>query len=289
MFTLSTTIALLVFAMQAEPIFESDFESEQSLQQFDAVSHKDRITLAIDPTDESNQVVRVDMLEGGHYGGSIHVDLANHMADGQEPTRAYFRYRLYFDESWTGHIGGKLPGFGGTYNIAGWGGQPSDGTNGWSARGMYGRIDEDGGVPIGSYVYYADMVDEGRTYGKGMWWDASLEHGRWYTIEQEIQLNSVSDDDPGTGSVDEGQKPGKSDGWLKAWVDGKLVFDQQGLHLRDVESLKIERIWFNIYEGGKTPAASDMFLLMDDVSVSDRRDSENGSGDDSEDGSNAGS
>lgn len=238
-----------------ESVFGEDFEGTDPLSGFDRVHRGDRFSIVDDPLDEGNRVVRVDVPEGEHYGGALHVDFAERLDE--EPTRAYFSYRLSFDASWTTSIGGKLPGFGGTYGIAGWGGKPSDGTNGWSARGMFGGVDENGDVPIGSYVYQADMVDEGRTYGKGMWWGVALEHGRWYTIEQEISLNTIQDDGV----------TGNSDGWLKAWVDGELVFEKTGLHLRDTNTLKIETVWFNIYEGGKTPSPVSMHLLMDDVVV----------------------
>lgn len=240
-----------------DQVFVEDFESDDALSRFDRVYHGDRFSIVDDPLDDKNRVVRVEVPEGEHYGGALHVDFAEHLDE--EPTRAYFSYRLYFDESWTTPIGGKLPGFGGTYGIAGWGGKPSDGVNGWSARGMFGGVNEDGDVPIGSYVYHADMVDEGKTYGSGLWWGVAIEHGRWYTIEQEITLNSVTDED--------GERSGNHDGWLKAWVDGELVFEEEGLHLRDTEALKIETVWFNIYEGGKTPSPVSMHLLMDDVVV----------------------
>ena len=241
--------------------FVEDFEGEDPIGGFDRVHRGDRFSVVVDPLDAANRVVCVDVPEGEHYGGALHVDFAKQLEE--EPTRAYFRYRLYFDASWMTPIGGKLPGFGGTYSIAGWGGKPSDGTNGWSARGMFGGVNEDGEVPIGSYVYHADMVEEGQTYGTGMWWGVSLVHGRWYTIEQEIQLNTVE------------SGVGHDDGWLKAWVDGELVFDQEGLHLRDTDALKIETIWFNIYEGGKAPAPESMHLLMDDFFVSNQRNSGN--------------
>jgi hypothetical protein len=75
------------------------------------------------------------------------------------PDEIYFRYYVEFDPSWElasdGEIG-KLPGFGGTYGIAGWGGRPADGTNGWSARMM--NFDTGSGNAAGFYTYHADMM-----------------------------------------------------------------------------------------------------------------------------------
>ncbi|MFK7760374.1 MAG: polysaccharide lyase [Phycisphaerales bacterium] len=269
-------------------MFEQSFEGQSPIESFHRVHRADRFSVVPDPLEESNSVVRVDVPKDEHYGGALHVDFAKLVHDGHldaEPTRAYFRYRLYFDQSWTTPIGGKLPGFGGTYNIAGWGGKPSNGINGWSARGMFGGIDNNGHIPIGSYVYHADMVEQGQKYGTGMWWGESLKHGRWYTIEQELTLNTLNQI-PETDTDDQPEHErtltGNSDGRLRAWIDGELVFDQQGLHLRDTDELRIETIWLNIYEGGKTPAPSSMFLLMDDVYVSINRNDDHNAKSDSD-------
>ena len=58
---------------------------------------------------------------------------------GSEPDEMYFRYYLRVGDDWNTVDGGKLPGMSGTYGVAGWGGRPSDGTNGWSARGTLSR------------------------------------------------------------------------------------------------------------------------------------------------------
>ncbi len=100
-----------------------------------------------------------------------------------------------------------MPGIAGTYGVAGWGGRPVDGTDGWSARGEY-RVSPpagnpfDGHVPVGNHVYHADM--EGQ-YGDT---ELYLEHcggvldkNRWYSVEQYIQLNT----------------PGQNDGIIRAY------------------------------------------------------------------------
>src|SRR5690606_10930645 len=56
---------------------------------------------------------------------------------GYEPEEAYFRYYLRLGDNWNPLVGGKLPGFAGTYDRAGWGLRMSNGENGWSARGRY--------------------------------------------------------------------------------------------------------------------------------------------------------
>lgn len=252
---------IIYAAILASPIFTADFSSPDPIAKFDRTNHADNASITQDPADVSNPVLRINVNKDDFYGGAYSIHLAEHLEE--EPTKVYFRYRLWIDESWTTSTGGKLPGFGGTYNIAGWGGKPSDGTNGWSARGLFSPINEDGNIPIGSYIYHADMVANNQTYGNSEPWGIALEHNRWYTVEQEIQLNTISyDGDKSTGNAD---------GTLKAWVDGQLVFDRKQLHLRDTDSLRIETVWFNFYHGGKTPSPKDMHLLIDDILIAQER------------------
>src|SRR5690606_28531359 len=129
---------------------------------------------------------------------------------------AYFRYYLRFGESWNPVVtGGKLPGLSGTYGKAGWGGRSADGTNGWSARGLFFEQVADDPVlanyrPIGSYLYHV----QGGEYGSNIGWNLGptgmLEKNRWYSIEQYVKLND----------------PGEDNGILRAWVDGKLAYEK---------------------------------------------------------------
>ncbi|MDR4498975.1 MAG: hypothetical protein MRK02_13815 [Candidatus Scalindua sp.] len=81
-----------------------------------------------------------------------------------EPEEIYFRYYLRFSDDWVTVDGGKLPGISGTYDVAGWGDRRSDGTNGWSARGQFHPVilngnQLEGKIPMGNYVYHAEMED----------------------------------------------------------------------------------------------------------------------------------
>ncbi|MEL6740319.1 MAG: polysaccharide lyase [Planctomycetota bacterium] len=249
-------LGLLLIAAAAPPMFACDFEGPGPIASFDRAHRVDRFSIVQDPADAGNRALRVDVGAGDHYGGSLSVQTARRLPE--EPRSLYFSYRLRMGKDWDPAQGGKLPGFGGTYGRAGWGGKPSNGRNGWSARGQF-FISRDGLMPIGSYVYHADMVEDGRTYGVGVPWDAALERGRWYTIEQQITLDTI------------GPEGGRGDARLRAWVDGALVFDRSDLHVRDTDDLRIERVWLNIYHGGKMPAPADMHLLIDDVVVRTER------------------
>lgn len=175
-----------------------------------------------------------------------------------EPEAMYFRYYLRFGDSWNPtRSGGKLPGFSGTYNRGGWGGRKANGTNGWSARGTFFRW-RDHASPlkdrrgIGSYVYHAGMPD---TYGSTWGWNEGptgmLEKNRWYSVEQYVRMNT----------------PGKNDGVLRAWIDGKLAFEKTDMRYRDVPDLRIETLWMNVYHGGTTPTDTDLALYIDNLVI----------------------
>jgi hypothetical protein len=241
--------------MNSNVIFSCGFKSDNWFEQFGMSESPARVdTVASDPVRKfdplSGKALRIKVDRGGHYGTSIMYRFKEQI--GAEPEEIYFRYYLRFANDWNPQRGGKLPGISGTYNRAGWGGRPSNGRNGWSARGQFkGQVD--GKTPIGYYCYHADM--KGR-YGSGWTWQQQkrgyLENSRWYCIEQYARMNT----------------PGKNDGILRAWVDGKPAFEKTDIRMRDAGTLKIEAIWLNVYLGGSWTAKSDHHLYIDEVVIS---------------------
>ena len=59
------------------------------------------------------------------------------------------------------------------------------------------------------------------------------ERGRWYCFEYMLKANT----------------PGRRDGRVACWVDGKVIADYPNLRLRDIESLKIDRFSVGLYIG----------------------------------------
>lgn len=173
---------------------------------------------------------------------------------GSEPEAAYFRYYLRLDRSWNPREGGKLPGFSGTYDRAGWGGRRSDGTNGWSARGTFMLPSGSGSHldTLGSYVYQADSTTKyGDIWGWSLGPTGLIEKNRWYSIEQYVKLND----------------PDRANGVLRAWIDGVLVFERTDLRFRSISDLRIEALWMNVYHGGTMSAPQDLSLYIDNVVV----------------------
>jgi hypothetical protein len=207
----------------------------------------------------AGQALRVRIAEGRDYGASLRFRFSDKM--GREPEQAYFRYMLRFGEDWLPiPDGGKLPGFAATYGRAGWGGRQADGSNGWSARGSFNAASQPsnplhGLTTIGFYAYHADMPTR---HGEIWPWTERtpvlLANNRWYAIEQHVKLNT----------------PGKNNGVLRAWVDGRLVFERTDLRFRDTAELRIEELWMNVYFGGTRPSSRNMHLFIDNVVVADR-------------------
>lgn len=235
-------------------VFFCDFESDKWYEQFGMRSNPERVeVVSSDPARKfeplAGKAMRIKVDRGGHYGASIMYRFKSQT--GTEPQEIYFRYYLRLADDWNPAGGGKLPGISGTYGRAGWGGRPSDGSNGWSARGLFKR-QLDGKTPVGYYCYHADM--KGR-YGSDWIWDAEkrgyLENNRWYCIEQYVKMNT----------------PGKNDGILRGWVDGQPAFEKTDVRMRDVDTLRIEAVWLNVYLGGSWVAKSDHNLYIDDVVI----------------------
>lgn len=176
---------------------------------------------------------------------------------GSEPEEAYFRYYTMLAPGSEVTGGGKLPGFAGTYNKAGWGGRANNGENGWSARGsFYQTIDAaipsmGGQMPIGSYIY---EIDTKNRYGKPIPWGherALLKPGKWVAIEQYLKLN----------------EPGQKDGVMTIWIDGVKVYHRNDMHFRSTKRLKIEKVWFNFYFGGTAKPGKNFDMYIDNIVI----------------------
>ena len=239
-------------------IFQCDFESTNWWREWGRREPPKRTeTVAADAKFKfeahDGKALRIRVDKGGHYGVSLEYNFAKRT--GSEPEEVYFRYYLRLADDWRPERGGKLPGIGGTYGRAGWGGRKVDGTDGWSARGLF-RGQNDGRTPIGFYCYHADMRGK---YGDNWVWDrdgfSGLENNRWYCIEQHVKMNT----------------PRMKDGVLRGWIDGKLVFEKADVRMRDVENLKVETVWINVYHGGTWTATADHHLYIDDVVISRSR------------------
>ena len=241
-------------AKDPDVVFACDFEAGNWPAEWGlAAPPKNAETIAADAALKfqpySSKALRVTVDKGGHYGLSLEFPFRKRT--GSEPEEIHFRYYLRLADDWRPARGGKLPGIGGTYGRGGWGGRPSDGINGWSARGLFtGR--RGGKTATGFYCYHADQ----RTiYGDHWVWDRGgrgfLANNRWYCIEQYARLNA----------------PGKADGILRGWIDGRPAFEKTDIRMRDAKDLKIETVWLNVYFGGTWTAKYENHLYLDSVVI----------------------
>ena len=120
----------------------------------------------------------------------------------------YYSYWVRFPENFDFVRGGKLPGIGNDTPRVG-GGKPN-GNDGWSVRVMWGKAGE-----LGQYVYHMDQPSH---FGDFFVWDAPpLEKGQWYQIKTLVRLNT----------------PGKRDGIITTWLNGKEVLNKRDLRFRN--------------------------------------------------------
>lgn len=118
--------------------------------------------------------------------------------------------------------GGKLPGlFGGD---AGSGGHHQ--TAGFSTRFMW-RAGGAGEV----YAYLPNDKGYGASLGRGRW---TFVPGRWTKLTQRVALNA----------------PGRSDGTVTVWANGRQVFSRGGLVLRNSAAVHVDGLFFSTFFGG---------------------------------------
>jgi hypothetical protein len=205
----------------------------------------------------AGNALAITLKQGTHYGADFGFDFA--AQTGSEPEEAILSYKLCFAHDFNAEAvqGGKLPGFGGIYTSdAGAAGRRVNGSDSWSARGAYWKPDAEGDIPIGFYVYHADMKSD---FGDTWYFSKALERGKWHDIRLAIKLN--------TPAAKPGGK-GRNNGLLRGWLNGRQVFEKRDIRFRDVDTLKIRNAWFHFYHGGGQPASTDYRLWIDDVVIS---------------------
>ncbi|MEA2000957.1 MAG: S-layer homology domain-containing protein [Actinomycetota bacterium] len=203
--------------------------------------------------------VRVTIDKGEHFGAAMRWRFMDNGIE--EPEQLWFRYYLRFPEDFANTGKGKLPGPAGLYSSSGRGNRPSTPTEpGWSARMFFSPTYDDRDADhtrIGYYLYHLDQV---KNHGDLLLWDetaATLEHGRWYCIEGQVQINT----------------PGQDDGRVTGWVDGTEAFNRDDVRLRraDESAVRIDSFWFDVYFGGKVPTTEQLQIDFDSLSFGQER------------------
>jgi hypothetical protein len=156
----------------------------------------------------------------------------------------------------------------------------SGGGYGWQMRLIWAECDagtagpDEGGWATGFHLYDFNFQNPpGHNYGQTQasaderWGQRGgsggmLYSGRWYCIETELKLNTVSAAAPGW----------TPDGELRAWIDGRQVYERTGMvfrtlplvsqpyvstKIRPCRELGVRGLWLNWFHGGKTVATID--------------------------------
>lgn len=157
----------------------------------------------------------------------------------------YMSYKLKFGESFQFVKGGKLFGIaGGEGNT---GGKAPNGTDGFSARLMWGP-----GGRGALYAYLPGIHHWGKALSSTEW---TYPVGEWFQVDIFVRLNSQNN----------------KDGEVKVWVNKKLVDAHDGLYFREGNSFKIDSVLLSIFFGGNNSefaAIKDSLLYISDLRVS---------------------
>ncbi len=160
----------------------------------------------------------------------------------------YLAYDVYVPAGFDFVREGKLSGLcGGTCNS---GGNRPTGRDGWSSRVIWRA-----GGQLAQYVY---APGQGGQYGDILYWKgAVLTPGRWHHIATYVRVN----------------RPGRADGVIRSWFDGRLAFSGRHVRLRDTSALAIDTFKFETFFGGGSAdfaPGREQFLLFDAITVDDR-------------------
>lgn len=195
---------------------------------------------------------QLDMLIPAGENRGVYTVHNHETRTGTAPTKLYHSFYLRFEPGFNANLedDGKLPGFGGRDGTdEGAGGNPANGT-GWSARmGWDDPWDYPGdGIPLDWYLYH---MDTSGSYGEHNPWGILLEEGRWYRIEQYIDLGT----------------PDTNDGVLRGWVDGSLEFERTDLRFRKSGGNDVQWTWWDFYHGGGNAPSGDIHVQFDDLNI----------------------
>ena len=173
--------------------------------------------------------------------------------------RRYIKFAGDYDQGNLNHVGGWLEATAGTgkWDDMGTAGNRPRGDDWFNASFEpwcdWKRIPPPGAMFL--YVYWMDMTRD----PDGHWWGnmlqppperrIALDRNRWYCLEHMLKANT----------------PGRADGEIAAWIDGRLYYHATGIRWRTADRVKIKRLSFGVYVH---QAVRDNTVWYDDVALS---------------------
>lgn len=223
-----------------------DFESSDWDYWTSVQSSESNATRTQDPVYADSYALDVLFESGTSRGFGAQWEPTADGVSGSYWTEMYVRYYMYWPEDFDfGGTWTKCPGVQSTKGRPP-AGTSADGTNGWSARGIFG--DNNGDVGIGYYVYHMDMPG---SYGE-YFGNYQAPKGQWHRIDQYVAKNTISD-----GSAN-------ADGKMYLWVNGNQEVAEDSMRFTEDESTGVlQQIGF--YFGGSADSPQDQSVYMDEV------------------------
>jgi hypothetical protein len=245
-------------------VFEDDFESSESLKKYFVIrglrEGNAKLTTEGGLAHLGNGAIQFTAVaqEGGESGAGA-IGWLGPLGYDRLYFRRYIRFAADYDQGNLHHVGGGLTGAAGIDpggNMGAAGVQPQGNDYFMSAfepwRG-WGRYPPPGFMFL--YTYWVDMKPD----RDGHYWGNMLEpaehervalrRDRWYCLEHMIQTNN----------------PGKANGELAAWIDGKLYIHYKGIRWRTTPDVMLKRFRIGIYVHR---AKRDNTVWYDDVALS---------------------
>ena len=254
--------ALAALQKPGRILFQDDFESEASLGKYFEIRGRDdgRARLSDETAHGGQRSMRftAPARDGASSGSGASGWLGSEGYD-RLHFRRWIRFAKDYDQGHLNHTGGGLAAIAtdGKWDQMGMAGVRPKGddrfTVGFEPWRDWGRYESPGYMFC--YVYWMDM-EQG---GDGNWWGNMLgpeeeqrlvpKRGSWVCLETMVKANT----------------PGKADGELATWIDGKLYLHYAGIRWRSSEKVRLKRFDFGIYIH---EARRDNTVWYDDVAVS---------------------
>lgn len=242
-----------------EVFFQEGFESTEALAKF--YNRKDREQVVLDPklAHSGQGVLQLDVPDREGQAAGAAVTYWFHPGHEVVYFRRYIRFPEDYDQGNLHHVGGSL------YAVAGsdkWGGMGKAGIKpegddrfgaGFEPWRDWGRNQPPGAMML--YTYWMDMKrdKDGHYWGNNLMppkpRQVLLKRGLWHCLEHMIRANT----------------PGKADGEMAAWIDGKLYIHLTGFRWRTSPEMRLKRIGLGLYVHQSRRANT---LWYDDVALS---------------------
>lgn len=234
-----------------ETVCDMDLLSDEGLNpSFVNGFNSNRVHIASEFAATGDNSIRVDFPATG-WGTSGSGAQAPMRFEGQNDVYSNYAIRLSENFSYGSiNYGGKLPGLAGGANCSG--GSTCNGSNGFTARLMFGRT---GGLIL--YLYHMDKQGQ---YGDAfhlLYPDGTkfqFEKGRWYDFQQRVKIN--------TGNNKNGE--------VQWWIDGIEVLRLDGIRFVN-NGQKVDNLYFSTFMGGGDDSYApgvDCHMWFDDIKVS---------------------